>query len=292
MNSLSGCLLINKKAGSTSRQEVNAVSKALHEKKCGHIGTLDPFATGLLIVLVGRATKISSLLEQKDKTYVATLRLGIKTDSGDKDGNIIETRNIPIIDENKIKSVLQSFLGESEQLPPMYSALKKDGKHYYDYARKGIEIEREKRKINIFDIRLIEFHGDYITFIAKVSKGTYIRTLGEDIAEKLGTVGHLVELQRIAIGKYLLKDALDSEKVTADALVSIEKMLSDMPSITLEGKDAFKALNGVALKLNSNEDQILVKDKDGIIAIYSKNNDVYSCLRGLRWRLFKYIQSK
>jgi tRNA pseudouridine55 synthase len=283
MNSLSGCLLINKRVGVTSRHEVNEVSHRLHEKKCGHIGTLDPFASGLLIILVGKATKISPFLERHNKTYVASLKLGQKTDTGDLTGNVIEEKEVPTLSKEEIEKVLNSFLGESKQIPPMYSALKKDGKPLYEYARKGEEVERKARDINIFDIKLISFDKDIITFAVKVSKGTYIRTLGEDIAEKLGTVGHLVELERTMIDNFNVKDAIRSEEADASKLISIEDMLKDFPSITLSGKDAFKALNGVALPLKSNEKELLIKDENGIIAIYEKSEaGFYTCLRGLR----------
>ena len=283
MNSLSGCLLINKKVGVTSRFEVNEVSHRLHEKKCGHIGTLDPFASGLLIILVGKATKISPFLERHNKTYIASLKLGQKTDTGDLTGNVIEEKDVPNLTKEEIEKVLSSFLGDSKQIPPMYSALKKDGKPLYEYARKGEEVERKPRDITIFDIKLISFDKDVVTFAAKVSKGTYIRTLGEDIAVKLGTVGHLVELERTMIDNFSVKDAIPSEEADPSKLISIEDMLKDFPSITLSGKDAFKALNGVALPLQSKEKELLIKDENGIIAIYERSEaGIYTCLRGLR----------
>ena len=283
MNSLSGCLLINKRCGVTSRTEVNDISHILHEKRCGHIGTLDPFATGLLIVLVGKATKISPFLERADKTSVATLKLGQKTDTGDLDGNVILESKIPSLTKEKVEKILASFLGEQEQIPPMYSALKKDGKHLYDYARVGIEIQRVARKINIHNIKLIEFTDNIVKFEAHVSKGTYIRTLGEDIAEKLGTVGHLIALDRTSVGEFKLSDAIESKNVTSDSLISIDQIMNFMPSHFVEGKEAFKACNGVALNIDSKEEEIVIKDKDGIIAVYKRNeNGLYSCLRGFR----------
>ena len=283
INSLTGCLLINKKVGLTSRQEVNNISHILKEKKCGHIGTLDPFASGLLIVLVGKATKISPFLERENKTYIATLKLGQMTDSGDLDGKVILEKEVPQLTKKQIQEALDSFLGKSFQIPPMYSALKKDGKHLYDYARKGIEIARQPREINVYNIILISFKQDEITFEAKVSKGTYIRTLGEDIAKQLNCVGHLVALKRTAIGEFELSKAIDSDNVTEVDLISIEDMLRSLPTIYLEGREAFKANNGVALKLDSSADEVILKDEKGIIAVYKKqNSDVYSCLRGFR----------
>ncbi len=282
MNEISGCLLINKKVGLTSRDEVNRVSKALKIKKCGHIGTLDPFASGLLIVLVNKATKISSFLEGEDKTYVAKLKLGQATDSGDLTGNIIETKAVPKLSKEKITNILNSFLGESEQLPPMFSALKYNGKHYYDYARIGQTIERKARKITIYEIRLLDYQNEYITFLAKVSKGTYIRTLAEDIAKKLDTVGHLVNLERTAIGEFNLKNAISDEEVDASKLIRIEDMLKKYRIVHLSKEDAFKALNGVKLKLAYNDEYLLLKDDDGLIAMYQKDGTYFRCVRGLR----------
>ena len=278
-----GSLLIDKRIGVTSRQEVNFISKKFAIKKAGHIGTLDPFADGLLIVLLGSSTKISPFLEVMDKEYIATLKLGKKTDSGDHTGNIIEEKDIPLLNKEKINEVLKSFLGKQSQVPPMYSALKVNGKELYKYAREGIKIERKRREIEIYSIDLISFNDDEIIFKAHVSKGTYIRTLGEDIAEKLGTVGHLVKLTRSRIGPYSLENAKKSENVTEEDLIPISKMLSYMESITLDEKDAKKALNGMTLKLNAKADLILIKDISDVIAIYKKqSNGVYSCLRGLR----------
>lgn len=278
-----GSLLIDKRIGVTSRQEVNFISKKFAIKKAGHIGTLDPFADGLLIVLLGSSTKISPFLEVMDKEYIATLKLGKKTDSGDLTGNIIEEKDIPLLSKEKINEVLKSFLGKQSQVPPMYSALKVNGKELYKYAREGIEIERKRREIEIYSIDLISFNDDEIIFKAHVSKGTYIRTLGEDIAEKLGTVGHLVKLTRSKIGPYSLENAKKSENATEEDLIPISKMLSYMESITLDEKDAKKALNGMTLKLSAKADLILIKDISDVIAIYKKqSNGVYSCLRGLR----------
>ena len=280
---ISGSLLINKEIGLTSRQEVNNVSRKLGEKKAGHIGTLDPFADGLLIVLLGSSTKISPFLEVMDKTYLATLKLGAKTNTGDLTGEMVETKEIPELKKDEISKVLQGFLGKSMQIPPIFSALKVNGQEMYKYARKGIEIERKPREIEVFDIHLISSEKDEITFLAKVSKGTYIRTLGEDIAERLGTVGHLTKLSRIAIGPYSLKDAKKSSEVTENDLLPIEKMLSHIKTFEVEGELAKKALNGMHFRLPINDENILLKDKNGIIAYYKREpSGVYGCVRGLR----------
>ena len=280
---LSGSLLINKEIGLTSRQEVNNISRKLGEKKAGHIGTLDPFADGLLIVLLGSSTKISPFLEVMDKTYIATLKLGSKTNTGDLTGETIETKEIPELTKTKICKVLLGFLGKSTQIPPIFSALKVNGQPMYKYARKGIDIERKPREIEIFKIYLVSFEKDEITFLAKVSKGTYIRTLGEDIAEKLGTVGHLTKLTRTEIGPYSLMNAKKSSEITEEDLIPISKMLGHLKSFLVEGELARKALNGMHFRLPINDETILLKDKDGIIALYKRDSKgVYGCVRGLR----------
>lgn len=280
---LSGGLLINKETGLTSRQEVNNISHKLGERKAGHIGTLDPFADGLLVVLLGTATKISPFLEVMDKTYLSTLKLGVKTNTGDLTGEVIENKEIPELTKDKISEIFQVFLGKSSQIPPIFSAIKINGKELYKYARKGVEIERKPREITIYKLDLVSFEKDEITFLAKVSKGTYIRTLGEDIAEKLGTVGHLTKLTRTEVGPYSLKDAKRSSEVTSSDLLPIEKMLAHLKSFEVEGELAKKALNGMHFRLPINVENILLKDKDGIIALYKREpNGVYSCVRGLR----------
>ena len=281
---ITGALLINKEKGKTSRQEVNTVSHALHEKKMGHIGTLDPFAEGLLIVLAGRATKIAPFIEQLDKTYLAKLKLGQKTDTGDKDGNVIEEKKVPSLERVKICEIIQQFLGKSMQTPPKYSALKVNGERAYALARKNVEFELKQREIEIFEIGLVNFNGsDEITFICRVSKGTYVRTLAEDIAEKLGTVGHLVELTRVKIGKYSLENSVKAVDAKLENIVSVEEMLKDFPLVFVEGEDAKKAKNGVSLCLKQKNKLVVVKDEEGPIAMYElQGGSVYHCLRGLR----------
>ena len=279
---ISGSLLINKEKGLSSRQEVNNISRLLGEKKAGHIGTLDPFADGLLIVLLGRSTKISSFLEGMDKTYLATLKLGIQTDTGDLTGKEISRREIPALNKQIIEEVFESFLGEQDQLPPMYSALKINGKELYKYARQGQEIERNSRKITIYELKLISIKDDEITFLSKVSKGTYIRTLGEDIAVKLGTVGHLTSLTRLAVGPFSLENAKASKDVKIDDLIPVEKMLSFMKTYEVSGDLIKLAKNGMHFRLPINYELVLLTVDKKAIAIYKRElNGVYSCVRGL-----------
>lgn len=280
---ISGSLLIDKQIGLTSRQEVNNVSRLLKEKKAGHIGTLDPFADGLLIVLLGKATKISPFLEGMDKTYMATLKLGEKTDTGDLTGEVISKATIPELSKDKIEAVFNSFLGKQKQLPPMYSALKVDGKELYKYAREGKEIERKVRDIENYELKLLSFSKDEIVFVSKVSKGTYIRTLGEDIAERLETVGHLTKLTRLAIGPYSIKQAKKSNVVSEKDLISTQKMLEFMNKFEVSGELVKKALNGMHFRLPIQDELVLLYDKEDVIAIYKREpSGVYSCVRGLR----------
>lgn len=283
MENFSGCLFINKPVGLTSRQVGVIASKKLGTRKIGHLGTLDPFAEGLLILMVNSGTKIAPYIEDKVKTYKAYLKLGKKTDSGDLTGNIIEEKDIPSLSIDKINEVLHSFLGKSKQIPPMYSAIKVNGTHLYDMARKGIEIEREPRDIEVFSIELNSYENDELVFTAKVSKGTYIRTLGEDIASRLNTVGHLTRLIRTEIDGYSLKDAINPEEITVDSLKPISEVLNFMPHFKVSGAMEKIALNGGKLFLRYKEKYILIYNDDGPIGVYEFASDgVYSCSRGLR----------
>jgi len=184
----SGIVIIDKEKEITSQAVVSKVKKILNVKKVGHIGTLDPLATGVLPVLIGSCTKLSKYMIDHDKTYIATLKLGIKKDTGDEEGKIIETKQVPAFDENKIHNIFSIMTGKQMQTPHKYSAVKINGKKLYEYAREGKDIDIPEREIQIYSLNLIAFDRDEITFEAKCSKGTYIRVLCETIAEKLGTV--------------------------------------------------------------------------------------------------------
>ena len=280
---ISGTLLIDKEVGLTSRQEVNNISRLLGEKKAGHIGTLDPFADGLLIVLLGKATKISPFLEGMDKTYLATLKLGEATDTGDLTGNIVSKQAVPSLNKEMIEEVFKSFLGKQKQIPPMYSALKVEGKELYKYAREGKTIDRKERDIEIYELKLLSFSNNEITFIAKVSKGTYIRTLGEDIAKRLNTVGYLTKLTRLAVGPFSIENAKKAKDVKLEDLKSTFEMLSFMDKYEVSGELAKLALNGMHFRLPIESQMVLLYDKDDAIAIYKREQSgVYSCVRGLR----------
>ena len=199
-NNLNGILLLDKPLMLSSNHAIQKIKKQFNVRKVGHTGTLDPLATGLLPVCMGQATRISRFLINSDKTYRALIMLGTRTSTGDKEGEIIETCSSDVSTNTAyIDKVLKSFIGEQKQIPPMYSALKHNGERLYKLAQKGLNVSRKERSINIYSIDLISINDDYLEVIIECSKGTYIRTLAEDIAKKLGTVGHIDQLRRLNI---------------------------------------------------------------------------------------------
>ena len=239
-----GILVVNKPQGITSFDVVSKCRKALQTKKVGHTGTLDPLATGVLVVCIGKATKLVELLTCDDKIYEVEMKFGIKTDTGDITGSVIREENVNVSKEN-LEKVLKTFIGKQKQIPPMYSAIKKDGVKLYELARKGIEIEREARDIEIFDISNVSLNDDILKYKAHVSKGTYIRVLCEDIAEKLGTCGTMTKLNRIKSGRFSLDESCEIEEISEEKIVSMEKLFDK--KITIE-KDLDKLLNGIKLR--------------------------------------------
>ncbi|MBO5528254.1 MAG: tRNA pseudouridine(55) synthase TruB [Bacilli bacterium] len=276
-----GLLLIDKEEGVTSRYVDNAIQRLFHTRKVGHLGTLDPFATGLLIVAVNKATKYLQFLPDEEKTYQARLILGKKTATGDKTGEVIDECDVPNLDQTRIQDVLSSFLGESTQIPPMTSAIKIDGVALYKLAHKGKEIERQPRLVSIHEISLLHYEGNIIDFRAKVSKGTYIRTLGEDIASALGTVGYLESLRRLEVGNITLEGAKKLSEVDSSCFKEPSSFVV-YPRIHLPFSLGVKARNGVKLTLDSDAEKVLLEDEQGVIAIYEKEGQgQYHCLRGL-----------
>ena len=212
-NDFSGLILVNKPVGITSFKLVHIIKKKLNVKKVGHCGTLDPLASGLMIVLVGKYTKFQDKFMKQDKVYYATIKLGIKTDSGDLDGKIISQSDYSHVTRESVEQVCNSFIGKIEQIPPMYSALKVNGQKLYELARKGITIERKPREITIYNIDLIDYQKDNFSIRVKCSSGTYIRTLAEDIGTKLNTDTVLIKLVREEIGNNKLTDAVDIDDI-------------------------------------------------------------------------------
>jgi tRNA pseudouridine55 synthase len=212
---VNGLLLLNKPPGMSSNQALQKVKRLLRAKKAGHTGSLDPAATGMLPLCFGEATKVSAYLLDADKTYRVTARLGLATDTGDAVGSVIESAAVPERTHAAWEATLASYLGDSEQVPPMYSALKKDGKRLYELARKGETVERQPRPIRILDIGLLELRGDRIVFRVRCTKGTYVRTLVEDIARSAGTVAHTASLHRETVAGFRAEDMLDMQGTVA-----------------------------------------------------------------------------
>lgn len=196
---MNGILVVNKPAGYTSHDIVSKIRKELNIKKVGHTGTLDPLATGVLPILLGNGTKLSKYLMNHDKEYIATIKLGEKTDTGDIEGKVIEQKEVEVFSKEQVIQALESFIGKQKQIPPMYSAIKINGKKLYEYARNGETVEVQAREIEIYSIELLHYHKNEIKFRVACSKGTYIRSLCEDIATKLDTVGTMSALQRTQV---------------------------------------------------------------------------------------------
>lgn len=252
---MDGLILINKQKGFTSHDVVNVIRKKLNTKKVGHTGTLDPNATGVLPILIGKGTKISKYLMEHDKTYIATLKLGEKTDTGDSEGQVIEEKSIPKdLRKEDINDVLQNFFGKQKQVPPMYSAIKINGKKLYEYAREGKEVKLEAREIEIYKIELLEYQNNKIKFEVECSKGTYIRTLCEDIAKKLGTVGYMEELQRTKVNNFRIEDSILLDDITLENaeknMIKIEEVFKEKETIELDNKKLELFLNGIKLTYN------------------------------------------
>ena len=266
---MDGILIVNKPKGYTSHDVVNVLRKKLNTKKIGHTGTLDPNATGVLPILIGQATKISKYLIEHNKTYIAELRLGEKSNTGDIEGEIIETKNIPSIENEQIEEVLKSFMGKQQQIPPIYSAIKINGKKAYEYARENKEINIEPREIEILDIELINFKDNVITYKVSCSKGTYIRVLCENIAEKLGTVGLMQNLKRVQVDLFNIKDSVELEEIKEkdikeiqQKIIPIEKVFLDKQEICLNARKTELFLNGVKLSQEL---------PDGLYRIFNNN---------------------
>ena len=273
---MDGIILINKEKNCTSNNVVNKVKHILNEKT-GHIGTLDPNATGLLPILVGKGTKLSQYLINHDKEYEVELKLGIKTDTADLEGKIIEEKEVAdnLLEKEKVLDVLNGFIGKQKQVPPMYSAIKVNGKKLYEYARKNVQIELEAREIEIYEIKLgtINQKENRITFTVHCSKGTYIRSLCEDIAQRLGTIGYMKELNRTKVGIFNIENSISVEELEQNKnnpeelnkyIIPIERIF-----INIYGNNNCISLNDRKLGLFSNGVKLTYGLSEGLYRIYN-----------------------
>ena len=259
---MNGIIILDKPVGKTSHDMVYTMRKLTGIKKVGHTGTLDPMATGVLPVCIGNATKVADMLTLSDKCYIAELILGMTTDTQDADGEVLTECEVSCT-EDEIRSVINSFVGEIEQIPPMYSAIKQNGKKLYELARKGIEVERKSRKVTINSIDILEINGERVTIKVSCSKGTYIRTLCEDIGIKLHVGAYMNTLRRVKTGPFtideshtvkelnLLKDAGNIDSV----LIPVDRMFMEYPEIILNPKQVKSITNGVQMTYNGTEEQ-------------------------------------
>jgi len=266
-----GVLLLDKPVGLSSNDALIKAKRLLNAKKAGHTGTLDPFATGLLPLCFGEATKFSQDLLEADKTYEATVHLGITTNTGDTEGETIATAAVDVTAE-QIAAVLPQFRGPILQVPPMYSALKRDGKAYYEYAREGIVLEREARPVTIHRLELVAYEAPFLKLLVTCSKGTYIRVLGEDIGHALGCGAHLNALRRIQVGALAMTDVVTLDELAAHAaplslLAPVDALLSSFPSVQLTPELAKRFLNGQRLALGKEPD-VAVPAEPGRVRVY------------------------
>ena len=249
---INGIVNIYKEKGYTSHDVVAVLRKVVGQKKIGHTGTLDPDATGVLPVCLGRATKVCELLTDHDKTYEALLLLGKTTDTQDISGEVLEEKNPAHLTEEEVRSCIESFIGEYDQVPPMYSALKVNGKKLYELAREGKTVERKSRRVQIHGIRILEMNLPHVRMEVDCSKGTYIRTLCHDIGEKLQVGGCMEELERTKVGRFLKEDAVTLDEVRqkmeqgegAELFTPLDQIFAELPAVTVTDAKAWMSYNG------------------------------------------------
>jgi tRNA pseudouridine55 synthase len=265
-----GVLLLDKPVGLSSNDALIKAKRFMNAKKAGHTGTLDPFATGLLPLCFGEATKFSQDLLEADKTYETTVHLGITTNTGDTEGETIATKDVNVTRE-QIEAVLEQFRGPILQVPPMYSALKRDGKAYYEYAREGITLEREARPVTILHLEFLDYSAPMLKLLVTCSKGTYIRVLGEDIGNALGCGAHLNALRRTRVGALTTEHMITLEQLAEEAnptglLAPVDALLSSFPMIELTDELAARFLNGQRLALG--KEAVTLPAEGGRVRVY------------------------
>lgn len=280
---MDGIILVNKPLGCTSHDVVGKLRRVLHTKKVGHCGTLDPLASGVLVMCVNKATKTIQFLTSDDKQYIATIRLGTFTDTYDLEGKVLEEKEYQNdITIKQLQEVIESFKGKQKQIPPIYSAIKVNGKKLYEYARNNEEVKIEPRDIEILDLELLDFTDNEIKIRAHCSKGTYIRSLCVDIASKLGYPGCMSSLVRIQSGPFKLEDCYTLEQIENNEynVISIDDALSHLPSLIIE--DEKIVYHGKQIKSDL-QGQVVIKNKENkVLAIYEQTgNNTLKNVRGL-----------
>jgi tRNA pseudouridine55 synthase len=271
-----GIILLDKEAGLTSRDVDDALEKRFGTKKVGHLGTLDPFATGLLVIGLNRGTKFLPYLDDAKKSYIATLKLGFASSTGDPEGEITQAGELPALTKEDVAKKLMPFVGKSEQLPPMTSAIKVHGEALYKAAHRGEEVERKPRAIEIFSLNLISFDQGTILFTCTVSRGTYIRVLGEDIAKALGTVGYLTSLRRLSIGDFLIEGAKPLSAIADADVLDPTIFIRSMKHVEIDSADLSRVKNGAPMTLSQDYgEKVLLCLHGEAISVYARTRDVY-----------------
>jgi len=281
---MDGIINVFKPKGITSYDVIRRIKKILNIKKVGHTGTLDPNAGGVLPVCVGNATRLSEYILNSKKEYIGELTLGYETDTQDGDGKVIKYSD-KIVEEEEIKMAFEGFKGEIEQVPPMYSAIKHKGKKLYELAREGINVERSPRNVTVYDMNIIEIHENKVLFKVLCSRGTYIRTLCNDIGTKLGTYGYMSYLLRTKVGNFVIEDGMSIEELEKkvknnkfeDFLIPMDEALQDWNFVNVNDEDCFKLMNGLTIDvlgaLKEGLNRVYCQDKFlGIGNIKSHNN--------------------
>jgi|SRR5579859_1638520 len=281
-----GALLLDKPVGLTSNRALQEVKKLLAAKKAGHGGTLDPLASGLLVILLGEGTKFAGAMLDADKEYLATVRLGVTTTTADAEGEVLEQRPVDLTAE-QVAKVLSRFRGPIDQLPPMHSALKRDGVPLYEHARAGRTIERATRRVEIHELEILQCAPPILELRVRCSKGTYIRTLAEDIGEALGTGAHLAALRRMASGRFNVRDAFTLDDVRAmpdrrPALLPLKALLEGLPSTELDAAAEARLRNGQSLKISGLA--------AGLLALYGADGQVIGLGQALPEGLVKPLR--
>ena len=272
-----GILFINKPQGLTSRDVVNQISKIKKKKKVGHTGTLDPLATGVLIICLGKYTKLVEELTSSEKEYIATMKLGIKTDTGDITGNILEKKEVTV-SQNEIEKSFQAFPKEYIQTVPIYSAVKVNGKKLYEYAREKKSVELPKRKVWIKNLEILHIKKDKIIFKTIVSKGTYIRSLLEDLAKSFNELATMESLVRTKQGKVSLENCLELKDIHIETPLKKVADIFDYPQIEIDEETKRKVENGNKLFLTAKEPKVFITFQEEIIAIYEKQENCYKMI--------------
>lgn len=265
-----GIILLDKRLGVSSNRALQEVRRLFNANKAGHTGSLDPLATGLLPLCFGEATKVSAMMLDDNKRYQVVVKLGVMTDTGDSEGQVIEEKPVPDLSLAEIETCLQSFTGEIDQVPPMYSALKHNGRKLYELAREGKTIERKARRISIFELKLLSATQNTLSLDVFCSKGTYIRSLAEDIGHKLGCGGTVTELRRTQAGQFKLSDALTIEELQVlnlealtEHLLDVDQPLQDIPKLELSVEQAILIKHGQQISFNG------IKADQSMVRMYS-----------------------